>query len=371
MSKAQFSLGHLLERSRHRLALLKRHITERPAIRVGILIIVIALVAAMALHLCEQTPDKDVDPDKWPYATYLGTCQQVAILLFSGFDVDPKPRYLVSWLLMFICLFLGICLLALITADLASLLIAAAMNNRGRRRIRLKNHVVLCGWHHSSKAIVEQLTSRDNKPRKKIVVVDQEVEDLRLVHPDVDYVRGDPTEQESLALANTARADIAIIPLDYSFSEEILDSRITLTTMAVKGMNSDIYACVELLQPDNRQHIERTEADEVICVGEMSQMLLGQAAIAHGVSRLYEDLLTFNRGNEIHRVPLPAKLEGLSFRWLLREMNERLSCVLLSVERNKEVFTNPQGEFILEPGDQLFVLAERPPRRLERLAPKK
>ena len=370
MSKARFSLGHSLERTRHRLALLKRHITERPAIRVGILIVVIALIAAMALHFCERTPNKDIEPENWPYASYLGTCQQVAILLFSGFDVDPKPRYLVSWLLMFFCLFLGICLLALITADLASLLISAAMNNRGRRRVRLKNHVVLCGWHHSSKAIVEQLTSRDNKPRKKIVVIDQEAEDLRLVHPDTDYVRGDPTEQESLALASTDRADIAIIPLDYSFSEDILDSRITLTTMAVKGINPNIYTCVELLQPANRQHIERTEADEVLCVGEMSQMMLGQAAVAHGVSRLYEEILTFNRGSEIHRVPLPAVLAGQSFRWLLNEMNSQLSCVLLSVERNKKVFTNPQGEFILEQGDHLFVLAERPPRRLARLAPK-
>jgi Trk K+ transport system NAD-binding subunit len=49
-------------------------------------------------------------------------------------------------------------------------------------------------------------------------------------------------------------------------------------------------------------------------------------------------------------------------------LNERQLCVLLSVQRGTDVFTNPQGEFVLAEGDQLFVLAEQPPRHLERLA---
>lgn len=367
MSKEQFSIDDALYHFRRRLLLIWRRIAERAAVRVGAAIISMAVLSAMALFLLERKSPATFKGDEWPYATFFGTCRQVAILLFSGFDIQTPPQYAVSWGLMFFCLLLGIALLALLTADLATFLIAAATTGRGRKRVRLKNHVVVCGWHYTAKAIVEQLTSREHKPRRKIVVVDEQVEDLRLLDPDIDYVRGDPTVQESLELARADRADVAIIPLDSSFSEDLQDSRITLATMAVKGMNPDIYTCVELLHPSNRAHIQRTEADEVICIGDFSQSLLSLAAIAHGLSRLFEDILTFNHGNEIHQVNLPDALAGRSFRWLLARMNEGLGCVLLGVLRDGKVHTNPQGEFILKTGDRLFVLAESPPTRLERL----
>ncbi len=348
-----------------RLLWLFRQVTERAAVRVGLGIITVALFSAFAIHVIEG--NQNGENPNGPYSTFIGTCQQVAILLFSGFDVAEMPRHPVSVLLTFVCLFLGICLLALLTADLASVMISYSMHGKGRCKVGLKNHVLVCGWHYSAKAIVEQLTSREHKPRRKICVVDQEVEDLRLLSVDVDYVRGDPTLQESLDLACADQADVAIIPLDMSYSEELQDSRITLATMAVKSVNPNVYTCVELLHSINRRHIQRTGVDEVVCVGELSQTLLGMAALSHGASHLFEELLTFNQGNEIHRVPLPKLLAGRTFRWLLRELNERRDCVLVSVQRGKKVHTNPQQEFLLESGDQLFVIAESPPKNLETL----
>ncbi len=365
MSDLRFSIGDLLYHSRRKLLLLWRRIAERAAVRVGGAIVALAMISAMVLFIIECEGPEDIE--KWPYSTLFGTCRQVAILLFSGYDIQVPPQYTVSWGLMFFCLLLGIALLALLTADLATFLISAAMTGRGRIRLRLKNHVVICGWHYTAKSIVEQLTSREHKPRRKIVVVDEQVEDLRLLDPDIDYVRGDPTVQESLELARADRADVAIIPLDSSFSEDLQDSRITLATMAVKGMNPDIYTCVELLHPANRSHIQRTDADEVVCIGDFSQTLLSLSAVAHGLSRLFEDILTFNKGNEIHQVDLPSTLAGQTFRWLLGRMNEKLGCVLLAVRRAEHVHTNPQGEFKLAEGDRLFVLAEKPPTGLERL----
>lgn len=359
MSSESFSLGDAIYRLRRRFALLRRQLVERPAVQVGLLIALLALLAALGIHVVEN---------EGPYASYLGTCRQVAILLFSGFDIDDPPKSAVCWGLMFLCVFLGIALLALLTADLATILVTAASTNRGRRRVRMRNHVVVCGWHYTARAIVEQLTSREHRPRRKIVVVDEQTEDRRLLDPDIEYVRGDPTEQSSLELARADRAELAIIPLDSSYSEDLQDSRITLTAMAVKSMNPSIYACVELLHPHNQKHIERTEADEVVCVGDFSRMMLSHAAVAHGVSRLFEEILTFNRGNEIHRIPLPESLIGKSFRWMLRELNQKFSCILLSVKRGNSVYTNPTSELILEKGDQLFVLAQKAPTNIDLLA---
>ncbi len=126
--------------------------------------------------------------------------------------------------------------------------------------------------------------------------------------------------------------------------------------------------CVEVLHPHNRRHIERTRVDEVICLGDFSRKVISASAVAHGLSRLMAEILTFNQGSEIYRVPLPDSLIGKSFRWLLKEINERRGGVLLSVQRGERTHTNPPGEFLLQQGDRLFVLSELHPEGLDELS---
>ena len=239
------------------------------------------------------------------------------------------------------------------------------MSSKGRRRIRSRNHIVLCGWHHTTQSLVQQLISRERNPRREIVIIDECPDDIHIVDPDVHVVRGDPTDMDTLERANASQAHAAIIPTNWNLPDDVQDSRTTLTALAIRELNEQIYTCVEVLHPHNKRHIERTRIDEAICLGDLGQTLIASAVVSHGLSRLLADILTFNRGSEIYRVRLPDALAGRSFRWLLSELNQRRGCLLLSVERDGRTHTNPQGEFPLAAGDWLFILAEGYPRELE------
>jgi voltage-gated potassium channel len=327
-------------------------VVGRPAFKAAAVVLIVALASAWLLHMVER----DVTKADHPYNTYLGTIQQVGILLFSGYDAE-KPARPIGYVLTMFCTFLGIGLLALITADLASVLVSMAMAGAGRRRIRTRRHIIITGWHHTTQVLVEQLTHREDGPQREVVVVDGNVPRLPLYDPDVHLLRGDPTEEEVLRRAALEKADTAIVPIDWSLPETLQDARTTLSVMAIKSIHPDLYTCAEILKPQNRRHVERSGVDEAICVGELSQRLLGQAVVTHGVAGLLEKLLTFSAESEIYRVALPDKLAGQTFRWLLRRLNKEKQAILLAVQRGGETHANPRGTFVLEKGDMLFILA--------------
>ena len=371
----QFSAGHIrLRRAWRRAQFLLRRLIERPAFRAGMVILGMAVITAFILNQweCRFAQGRNGDGElvqlgrDGPYGTLPKTIRNVTVFLFSGFDAD-QPKTDVGFVLAMVCLFLGFGILALLTGDLASVLVTAAMANKGRRRIRSRNHIVLCGWHHTTQALVQQLVSRERNPRREIVVVDEQNDDIQVFDPDVHIVCGDPTDMEVLERANAGKAHAAIIPTNWNLAEDVQDSRTTLTALAIRELNENIYTCVEVLHPHNKMHIQRTGVNESICLGELARNLISSAVVSHGLSRLLADILTFNQGSEIYRVPLPGPLAGRSFRWLLCELNQRHGQLLLSVERDGEMKTNPQGELLLAGGDWLFILAEGFPHELDSL----
>ena len=353
----------VLRRLRRRLSQLWRSITDRPMVRAGGVIILLSMFFTWILYLIERNGSDD-----GPYSTFFSTVKQVVILLFSGFDVEEPPKSGAGFMLAMVCLFLGIAFIVLVTADMASVLVTLAATGQGRRKVRISDHVLICGWHDSIRSLIEQLTSRDHKSRREIVVIDADTDRLPIRHPDVHFVKGDPTHEETLKLASVERAHSVIVPCDSRLPEHLQDSAATLTMMAVKDANSEMYTCIEVLRGENRRHLERLDIDEVVCLGEFAQALLAQAAMSHGLSRLIEELLTFNQGNEIYRVPLPEVLAGETFRSLLGLLNAERQALLVAVERNGQLHTNPPGRFVLEPEDALFLVARIRPQDLEKLA---
>lgn len=354
-----------IRHARRRLMHWRRQVTDRPAFRIGTYIVIVALISAWGLHLVERYPPED-NKDNWPYSTYLGTVQQVGILLFSGFDAE-QPRHPIGFVLAMFCLFLGIAMLALLTADIATVLITAAMAGRGRRQITIRDHIIICGWNHTARSLVEHLVSLKRTVERDIVVIDCEIDNTLFFDPEVHFVHGSPTEMEVLRRANTEHAHTAIVPIDARIDEDLQDSQTVLATLALKSANPNIYLCMEVLRAQNLKHVQRTGADEAICVGDFSKKLLTHAATTHGLTRLLDEVLTFDVGSEIYKVPLPGVFAGRSFRWLLSQLNARRSAILLAVERVGEVHTNPLGEFIFEQGDEIFVMSEEYPDNLERL----
>ena len=66
----------------------------------------------------------------------------------------------------------------------------------------------------------------------------------------------------------------------------------------------------ECRNPSNRHHLKKAGADEIISSDELGLKLLARSAPFHGMTRVYQELLTVGRdANEMYLLPAP---EGCS-----------------------------------------------------------
>ena len=127
-----------------------RRTIARPATKVGIVLGILAMISATGLHYFEKNLPTTVEGeaasrDAIPYATFSGTIRSVVVLLISGFDVYP-PSTMPGWVCATFTMLLGIALVALLTADLASHLVRTALGVRTHGAVSLRDHFVVCGW---------------------------------------------------------------------------------------------------------------------------------------------------------------------------------------------------------------------------------
>jgi len=231
---------------------------------------------------------------------------------------------------------------------------------------RLKDHIVICGWSDATRIVVEQLHSEDVEELQHIVIIDEKITQCPIDDPFVSFIHGDPTEDETLERACVRTARTAIILTDWSLPDPSLrDSKTALITLAIESMNSEVYTCAELMKAESKRHLERAGVDEPICVSDMSQRMLVMAALNHGLSRLFDDLLTFDEGSEIYSTPVPKAYVGTGFRELVSDLATDKEIIVMAVKRADDLYTNPPGRFILQAGDRLYLLAEEYPQWIE------
>ena len=121
---------------------------------------------------------------------------------------------------------------------------------------------------------------------------------------------------------------------------------------------------VECRNAANRHHLKKAGADEIISSEELGLRLLARSALYHGMTRVYQELLTVGRdANEMYLLAAPEALVGKDFAELSSMFSayrgDRKSCLLIGIQRGDEMHLNPIGGEAgpLKSDDQLILLS--------------
>lgn len=277
--------------------------------------------------------------------------------------------------------------LAIITARITSLLMEFFMRGGSvKKKVKFSRHIIICGWNFQGDRIIGHLLSPDQKRYRQIVVLantgQRPVKDDR-----VEFIMGDPTQDESLLRAGVMGADSVIVLSDLNKGSNEADAEALMVVLAVESINRKVHTCVQLLNSANRMHLERAHADEIICLDQLGGNLVVASALNHGLSHVVSELLTFNVGSEFYRYDghISDVLVGKEFAEAVQVLTER-RMILLAVETNdsgdlrqqlnadilyksreqeeRVMVVNPQCRYRIRPGDALFVIAESEPAEL-------
>jgi len=286
------------------------------------------------------------------------------------------------------------------------------MSNPQTTKGVLSDHYVICNWNDLGDQIIRELHASVLGERRAIVIVTDQPEAVPKTEPETDddpyhnvfVIPGDPTSDKILARANIAQANTAIVLSDPREGKHA-DTKTVLIALAIEAIEPRVHTIVELLRSRSRIHFRYTHVDEVVCVDELTEKLLAQTAITHGLSEFYMRLLTATEDtNEVYVVDVPEAFVGKTYRDLEHALveYEAEDVILVGVQTETartedgqkvynhhahEIHTrvltiNPpcrenlppasplkDRDYVLQAGDQLFLIAYCPPG-LDRLAPR-
>lgn len=241
----------------------------------------------------------------------------------------------------------GVGLLSIITATIASVFVERKIREeRGLEAVKLKGHVVLCGWNPWAEETIEGLVREAGKGRLKLVLVNElpadQVEAIRQKHDgeEIDFVRGNFVYENVLRRANVQSAAAVIVLPDTSGGRSLdrADERTILATLAVKSMAPRTRTCAELLDGTNRPHLERANVDEVIVRGERTGLVLAGAALSPGLTEVLDGILSVGSEHALVRVEVPERFVGRPVGELRRHLAEEQRGVLVALVREPPTF---------------------------------
>ena len=350
-----------------------RRSLKRPLLSATVVFVEVAIILSLVIHIAERGHRPPGGRD-WPYDSYFRTVHAVGILLVSGQDC-PAPRTIPGILCSFFLMANGIVYVALLTAVWAT----ALWESHFRRgltvgKVGFKNHILICGWVKTSRAMLDELLAPDLHEHHPIVVIDPDIEEAPLDHPLLNVIRGDPTDRDVLEQANAPQASAAIIMADRSCGDaNTADARSLLIILALETFGRQVYSCVEVLNPDNMKHFRRVYADELISVSDIGNHLAVHASLNPGVSRLVREMVRFGEGAELYRKDVPPAFVGREFRELSAVLLARRDMVPVGVETNngtqRNIVRSHLSLWRLRPTDCVFVLSEEEPTEFETITP--
>ena len=321
--------------------------------RLAALALVVLVVAPLLFWFFEHEHNTDVEQVPSAYLWIVRTLIEEG----SAYDIETAGGFLVFYVVQIA----GISLVAFVSGAIASKLVTTVMQKgKGMGSTNAKGHIVICGWSGKGAEIIRELRAREVRDPRRIVVLANLENDPTKVD-DVEFYRGDPSDETDLLRAGIDRCSMAIVLADESMpaaTDAERDARTLFTVLAIETVNADAYTCVEVIRSENRRHFTNTHANELVISAEVTGALLAGSAANPGLSRVVTNLVTHPEDQEFYRIPVPADLVGRPVSDALVALKERQDALMVGIVRGMDDYhLNPPMDRTLTADDRLLVIS--------------
>jgi voltage-gated potassium channel len=233
----------------------------------------------------------------------------------------------------------GIAVISVLTATISSAFVESTIRKgQGLEKVKIKNHLVICGWNFNVDDIILTLEKELDFP--SIVLINScdpgPIGEIinRHTESEISFVSGDFSRDAVLDKANVRQAECVIIVADSNeMSSNKADEKTILTTLTIKNMNSKTRVYAHIVNPENEAHLKRAKADDVVVSDKYSGFLLAMHVSNPGVPRAVDEILTFRYGQVILRMNLPDSLIGKTFWEASDYVKQHFNALLIGIAK--------------------------------------
>ncbi|MDI6776475.1 MAG: ion channel [Syntrophales bacterium] len=238
---------------------------------------------------------------------------------------DKYPITLGGKIVGLLLIFSGVGLMSLLTATIASMFVEKKIREeKGLESVRERDHIIICGWNQYTEDVLLGLTTYGSMGDTSIVLINElsvdEIDSLRLKYSkyNLRFLRGNYVHEDVLLRANITRARFALIMADTSGShaKDRIDERTTLAALTIKSIAPVVRIVAELLDSENRPHLQRASVDEIIVRGEHVGSFLASAINSPGLPKILSGILSLGDTNKLWRIEIPRHFVGRTFKEL-------------------------------------------------------
>jgi voltage-gated potassium channel len=239
----------------------------------------------------------------------------------------------------------GLILISLFTATISSVFVARKIKeSQGLQDIDFTNHTLVCGWNSHVEEILRIFNrySTSSETMKIVLANEAQPELMEVVgeafpNLDIKFVRGDFSREPVLQRANIKAAQSAIIVPDAtSQSGQLSDDKTLLALLTMKSLNPTLKVFAHIVNKENYQHVKRANADEVIVSDQHVGFFLANQILYPGAPQVAMELLDYEHGNDIHRVPIPEEFVSKTFEDVFVHFKKTKNWTLIGIVTEEE-----------------------------------
>ena len=218
---------------------------------------------------------------------------------------------------------------------------------------RLKDHTIVCGLGRTGLAAIKELW-REKVPFVVIEKDEQRIEEAREKYPNLIYIHGDATQDETLIKAGVKSAANLIVATAN-------DADNLFITLSAKNLNPKIRIVTRANREENVLKLKRAGATEVILPNVIGGLRMASLAIRPSVVS-FLDIVTHHgeidlRLEEVN-VPKGSPFHGKLLKEL--EIPKKTGVIVIGVRREDGSFIlNPTSTTMVLEGDALIIIGTR------------
>lgn len=338
---------------------IKRFFTRHPLLRVFVIILCVASVGGAGVLLLERQAGvqqfRNVGEALW---------WAIVTMTTVGYG-DFAPKALTGRVLAVIIMFAGISLMAVLSGTVASQLVARRLRaNQGLMAIKVKDHVIICGWHHKIESLLGALLSlAGDQEGFQVVLINEEHEDRmqslknQFGYTRVKYIRGEFTRESTLRQAQIEFARAVIVMPVESPTGGASDEKTILASLTIKNLNPKVHLVAYVHDRHSLSHVKRAKVDDVVLADNFSSFMAASHIMEPGIPQTIEELMESASSHRFQRVSIPKEYVGRPFEDLLQYNKKKHGWLTIGLYKEEEQtsFT----DFLSSDSSQLDAFIER------------